>query len=241
MMKAVVSMILALTTCGCMAEIAEIGVPPTMSPVGSGMRSDGIMMASARPPQAAVSDHGYSLWRDGSGNLFKDRRAMRPGDVLTVRIQINDRASLDNSTNRSRDARSKYGLGLTYDFESSVSPEPFSLGLSGDGNVNSATSTNGQGSIDRSEDIRLSIAAVVLDVMPNGNLVIRGSQEVRVNHELRVLNIAGIVRPQDVSGDNVIGYDKIAEARISYGGRGRVSDVQRPGWGQQLLDTVAPF
>ena len=166
---------------------------------------------------------------------------MKPGDVLTVRIQIDDRASLDNSINRSRDAESRVGLGLNYDFASSVSPEPFSLGLSGDGNVKSNTKTNGKGSIDRSENIRLSIAAVVIKVLPNGNLVISGSQEVRVNHELRVLKIAGIVRPQDVSGSNMIGYDKIAEARISYGGRGRVSDVQKPGWGQQLLDDLTPF
>ncbi len=235
------ALLVLLTLPGCMTDIAELGVPPGMSPVGSGLQRMALPGDGVQDRMQVRPARGYSLWQDDGGSLFRDRRAMEPGDVLTVRIEIDDRASLDNSTNRSRDANSDFGLGLNYDFESTTTPEPFSLGLSGNGNISRGTSTKGKGTIDRSENIRLSIAAVVLRILPNGNLVITGSQEVRVNHELRVLNIAGIVRPQDVSGDNVIGYDKIAEARISYGGRGRVSDVQRPGWGQQLIDTLSPF
>ena len=239
-MRAAVTLwvVLGLMLSGCVRELAELSEPPAMSPVGDGLAGGGLLAGEAQV--MPVAQRG-SLWRLGQGGLFRDRRAMKPGDVLTVRIQIDDRASLDNSTDRSRDAESKFGLGLNWNYETSVSPDPFSLALSGDGNIASGTKTKGKGSIARSENIRLSIAAVVVRVLPNGNLVITGSQEVRVNHELRVLKIAGVVRPEDVSGDNVIGYDKIAEARISYGGRGRVSDVQKPGWGQQLLDTVSPF
>ena len=87
----------------------------------------------------------------------------------------------------------------------------------------------------------MSVGAVVTDVLPNGNLIVSGSQEVRVNYELRVLNIAGIVRPRDISKENTIAYNKIAEARISYGGRGRMMEVQQPGWGQQIFDRFRPL
>ena len=234
----IVWLVVGLGMSGCVRELAELTEPPGMSPVGDGLAGGSLLTGETRV--MPVAQRG-SLWKRGQSGLFRDRRAMKPGDVLTVRIQIDDRASLDNSTDRSRDAESSFGLGLNWNYESSVSPEPFSLGLSGDGSITRGTETKGKGSIARSENIRLSIAAVVVKVLPNGNLVITGSQEVRVNHELRVLKIAGVVRPEDVSGDNMIAYDKIAEARISYGGRGRVSDVQKPGWGQQLLEKVSPF
>ncbi|TIV92058.1 MAG: flagellar basal body L-ring protein, partial [Mesorhizobium sp.] len=105
----------------------------------------------------------------------------------------------------------------------------------------SSTETNADGEIKRSEDIELNVAAVVTEVLPNGNLMIRGSQEVRVNYELRVLTIAGMVRPSDIGAENTIPYERIAEARISYGGRGRASEVQQPAYGQQVLDQVLPF
>ena len=132
-------------------------------------------------------------------------------------------------------------MGLDIDFNSTEVSSPFSLEFDADGNIDSGTSTKGKGSIARSEHIRLAVAAVVTQVLANGNLLITGSQEVRVNHEVRVLTIAGIVRPQDIEADNTISYDKIAEARISYGGRGPINEVQRPAWGQRLFDVVTPF
>jgi flagellar L-ring protein precursor FlgH len=160
---------------------------------------------------------------------------MKVGDVITVVIMINDKATFGNTTGRSQTAQETMGFDYTFNQNN------FSNKVNGLGDLNSSSSSNGQGSIDRSEKIQLAVAAVVTRVLPNGNLVISGSQEVRVNFELRLLQVAGIVRPRDINKDNTISYDKIAEARISYGGRGRLSEVQQPAWGQQIFDALKPF
>ena len=241
-MNKVLATSIALLLCGCMSTLEEFAAqPPPLTAVGSGLVDVPRLQQQSRMMHPTGSTSEYSVWQDSAGELFRIPRAMRSGDVLTVHIQINDRASLDNSIDRSRDANSKLGLGLGYDFSSSASPDPFNIELDGSGNVTSKTSTKGKGSIARSENIRLAVAAVVTNVLPNGNLLIKGSQEVRVNHEVRVLTIGGVVRPQDVTGENTISYDKIAEARISYGGRGRLNEVQRPGWGQRIYDALSPF
>ena len=219
---------------GCVSDLNEIGSAPRMAPVGSGLTAYREPMPTAAFPAPLASGH-HSLWNDSRSDFYRDPRAMSVGDVVKVDISIDDRASLDNSTGRSRDSNTDVGFGLQF------SRDPIEYGLSASAGANSASSSSGQGSIDRSEKINLSIAAVVTEVLPNGNLLISGSQEVRVNFELRVLNIAGIVRPRDISRENTISYDKIAEARISYGGRGRLTDVQQPGWGQQLYDKVTPY
>jgi len=175
----------------------------------------------------------------GSGELasrlFQDPRAHRIGDLVTVKIAINDSASLDNKTGRSRVSKSDYGLSAKAD------TDVVSKNLAATATLNGDTSSNGQGSTVRSERIELLVAALVTGVLPNGNLVLTGSQEVRVSHELRLLSIGGVIRPQDISRDNSITYDKIAEARVSYGGRGRLTEVQQPSYGQQLLDQAMPF
>jgi flagellar L-ring protein precursor FlgH len=222
----------------CTAQ--DIGRAPTMSLVGSGI-------SPAREPlpiQAFPAPHatGYhSLWNDGRADLFQDPRARNVGDVVTVLIFIDDRASLDNQSDRSRDSSAGLGASVGYSVDGFGTEESKSGDAGLEGSVTSSSSSAGSGSIDRSEEIELSIAAVVTEVLPNGNLLVSGSQEVRVNYELRVLNIAGIVRPRDISTNNTISYDKIAEARISYGGRGRISEVQQPAWGQQIYDRITPF
>jgi flagellar L-ring protein precursor FlgH len=175
-----------------------------------------------------------STWDDGT-DLYRDPRARRVGDVVTVVISMQDKAKLDNKTDRSRDSQIKFGL----DWLANVAG--WQDTGQANANLNSSTSTKGVGQIDRAEDIKLSVAAIVTDVLPNGNMMLSGSQEFRVNAEMRVLNVAGIVRPRDISRGNTISYEKIAEARVSYGGRGRLTDVQQPAWGQRIYDAVAPF
>lgn len=234
-MRAFVISLGTLALAGCAGQLEDIGRAPEMSPVGYGL--------AAQPPTAypintfgrgAVKDYN-SLWASGRDNFFADPRAKKVGDVLTVTIQIDDRANLDNSSDRRRTSDIGIGGSVDTSFDGNSTSGDASLDL------DSGSGSAGSGSIDRSEEIQLSIAAVVTERLPNGNLVIAGSQEIRVNFEMRILQIAGIVRPRDIQANNIIPYDKIAEARVSYGGRGRISEVQQPGWGQQIYDIVTPF
>lgn len=212
---------------------AEINIPPKMSPVGSGAGTGQSVYAYPEPPAAPVKR--FSLWDDRQSRLFTDRRAFLAGDILTVRISIKDRAKFKNESERSRTANRRLG------FDAGLEWDDFGTSGAGDAGIKSNTETAGAGATERSEAIDLLVAAVVTEVLPNGNLMIQGSQEVRVNAELRILTIAGIVRPSDIGGENTISYERIAEARISYGGRGRLTEVQQPPYGQQFLDNVLPF
>lgn len=227
-----------LTMAGCSALPEEIGREPMMTPVGTGLVVDQVGSIGETVETDPAPSPG-STWRNRSATLFQDPRAVRPGDVLTVNISMKDKATLDSSSNRSRDSRRS--LSGSIDF----ALDWLGITKSGDAEFNAkadgATSTQGKGATKRSESIDLQVAAVVTERLPNGNMVISGTQEVRVNYELRVLSVTGIVRPRDIAPDNTVSYDKIAEARISYGGRGRAMEVQQPGWGQQIIDNVSPF
>ncbi|MAY62223.1 MAG: flagellar basal body L-ring protein [Rhizobiales bacterium] len=219
---------------GCSSQtFKEIGRAPDMSPVGSGLAYSSTPEMAMYPKQPPHRANNFSLWDDRQSKLFTDSRANSVGDLLTVDLRINDKATFDNATDRSRTNSSGINAAIAIP----------TFGAEGDGNIKygSNTSTSGTGTTERSEKLNLKIAAVVTGVLQNGNLVISGSQEVRVNHELRILNIAGIVRPQDVDHNNTISYDKIAEARVSYGGRGRLTEVQQPPVGQQLVDIYSPI
>jgi flagellar L-ring protein precursor FlgH len=224
----------ALALCGCAVDPRDFNREPHMTAVGSGLHATREQLPTDMMVSKSYAEY-HSIWSDDHADLFRDPRAMRVGDVVTVTISIDDKAELDNESDRSRDASSGSGLGFNYKYDD------HDADFKANANVNSSTSSKGQGAIDRSEKIELSVAGVVTEVLPNGNLMISGSQEVRVNFELRILNIAGIIRPRDISTNNTIPYNKIAEARISYGGRGRITEVQQPGWGQQLRDIIAPY
>lgn len=234
---AVTSLSLLLGACA-IDQLREVSREPQLSPVGSGLAP--AKAARVDLPVTPVAYYsGNSTWQDAGADLFRDARAIKVGDVVTVKIQINDKASLDSNLNRSRDAN--VGLKSSADFDFGFgAPGPTGSGKL-NGNLDRTTSTDSKGSVGRSENINLLVAAVVSQVLPNGNLVVSGSQEVRVNYELRVLNVQGVIRPRDIATDNTISYEKIAEARISYGGRGRVMEVQQPPYGQQILDIVSPF
>jgi flagellar L-ring protein precursor FlgH len=227
-------LILSAMLAGCSQTFREIGVPPTMSPVGAGLEANGHSIYTY-PNKSAAAPSKFSLWDDRQSRLFTDPRAYQAGDILTVLISINDRAKIKNESQRNRTAKRTLGLGGSFDVDGTGSE------ANAEGDIHSNTDTQGAGATTRSESIDLSIAAVVIEVLPTGNLMIEGSQEVRVNAELRILTIAGVVRPSDIGASNTIPYDRIAEARVSYGGRGRITEVQQPPYGQQILDTVLPF
>jgi flagellar L-ring protein FlgH len=226
--------IAALALSGCWNSPNEFMREPFFSPVGAGLVSDetaAIQSAHAVVPQPPPVGPPPSL--------YTEPRVTHVGDIVTVIIAINDKATLGNSTGRSQ--TTKDGLAIDYGFNNGSASQSSNQPAKILGDLSSSSTTQGQGNIDRSEQIQVSVAAVVTRVLPNGNLVISGSQEVRVNYELRQLTVAGIVHPSDISLSNTIAYDHIAEARISYGGRGRQSDFQQPAWGQQVYDAVRPF
>lgn len=235
-------LILSMAVTAC-SRMENIGKAPELNPVE--MSAEHLAMnASALPqdipPQGTVDRS--SLWSGGRQSLLGDRRAQQAGDILTVVIEINDRAEFSNSSNRARGASEDMGIPNLFGLPQSIDkdlPEGASLGNAV--GLSSSSSFNGNGSVKRNEKLELRVAATVLGTLPNGVLQIQGTQEVRVNFELRELLVTGFVRPEDISRQNEIPYDKIASARISYGGRGQISDVQQPRYGQQVADIILPF
>jgi flagellar L-ring protein precursor FlgH len=221
----------------------HIGKPPSFTPTQSGtehsaMLSPGLPNRIEKPLAAQEA----SLWSRSQSSLLGDRRAMARGDIMTVVIEIDEKAEISNSTERSRDGSESLKVpqlaGVPQRLDGDLPDGASSANLV---DLNSRSSSSGDGSVKRKEKLTLRVAATVTDVLPNGVLSIAGTQEVRVNFELRELLVTGYVRPQDISRQNEITYDKIASARVSYGGRGQITDVQQPRIGQQVLDVVLPF
>jgi len=225
-----------LAGCGGMERLSRIGEPPAMTPVTNPThRKDYRPVSMPMPTPMLLEPAANSLWRPGARAFFKDQRAKQVGDVMTVVVNIqNERAQLSASTQRSRESSENGALTSFFNISPLENAEPH-VGAEADSNY------SGTGSVDRSENVNLRLAAVVLQVLPNGNLAVAGRQEVRVNGDLRELEVRGVIRPEDIRSDNTITWDKIAEARISYGGRGTISDVQQPRYGQQLFDVLFPF
>lgn len=215
---------------------------PQLQPVGSPAALTGGAQQSMPQPEPVAYDPAApsSLWRSGSRSFFNDQRASRIGDILTVLIEIDDRAEVSNTSNRTRTGSTAAGFSNFFGLEDTVSSL---LGTDTDSLVaaDSTTSHNGTGAINRAEKIELTVAAVIVDRLPNGNLVLAGRQEVRINGEVRELTVSGVIRPEDITSSNTINHTEIAEARISYGGRGQISSVQRPGWGQRIGDALSPW
>lgn len=235
--------------CSVAERLAEVGQAPRLSPIENPVqqpdyRPVSLPMPDPEPLQSAGAN---SLWRSGAKGFFRDQRARRVGDVLTVEVTMSDNANWSNQTTRSRKSDDHLGVPDFFGLQNlavkalpegkdgtPVNPDDFIK-------MNSQTNNSGRGGVNRAEEIRMNLAAVITQILPNGNLVIRGRQEVRVNFEMREVVVAGIVRPEDITPKNTIGHEKIAELRVAYGGRGQITDVQQPRYGAQVLDVLLPY
>jgi len=242
-MTRALTLCLVLGGCGTLGRLSEVGRPPEMTP-----SSDPTADAQYRPlsmpmPRGQFAPaEANSLWRGGSRAFFKDQRAAQVGDIVTVLVNITDNADLSNQSNQTRAGAENVGMPNFLGLESNL---PRNLPKSVDPakliSTNSSNTSTGAASIKRNESVTLRLAGIITQLLPNGNLAVAARQEVRVNAELRELQVSGVIRPQDIASDNTVRHDRLAEARISYGGRGQITDVQRPRYGQQLLDILLPF
>lgn len=233
----------SLSACAGVDRLKSVGQEPQQSSiVNPAAKNDYQPVSMPMPAPQTYARQANSLWTGTQKGFFKDQRAGTVGDILTVVIDIDDKGELKNETTRTRTAGERLAvprlLGLEAD-AAQVLPDAIDPN-----NLASANSTSrhvGNGEVDREEKIEMKLAATITQVLPNGNLVIAGTQEVRVNFENRILKLAGVIRPEDVSIENSIPYDKIAEARIAYGGKGQITDLQQPRYGQQVFDVLMPF
>lgn len=231
-----------LTGCGSLGDrLVSVGQEPPLTGLVNPQAVPGYRPVTMPmpDPMPVGQRHPNSLWQAGARAFFKDQRASRVGDILTVVININDAADLSNKTDRSRQATEKSSLSNFI----TIQTNPQLQGIKSGNLVGLSTnpSTTGDANSKRSEKIDLVIPATITQVLPNGNLVLVGRQEVRVNFETRDLVVSGIVRSSDITSSNTVSYSKLAEARIGYGGRGVLTDFQQPGWGQQIVNLLSPF
>ncbi len=228
-----------LSGCGSLTRLSDLGRPPSMTPVSDPTTArDYRPITMPTPPLQPPPTDVASLWRPGSRAFFKDQRAAQVGDLLTVLVDITDNADFENNSTTSRTGNETMGIPSLFGLKQQVVQSALgAASLS----TNSANANVATGQIKRNESVTLRLAGTITQVLPNGNFVVDARQEVRVNSELRVLNVSGVVRPQDIAGDNTVTHDRMAEARISYGGRGQMTDLQTPRYGQQLLDVLLPF
>ncbi|HEY2069361.1 MAG TPA: flagellar basal body L-ring protein FlgH [Rhizomicrobium sp.] len=226
-----------LSACSAVDRVENIGKTPAMAPINMPPSTP---VSVPLPPPPPNYREANALWVPGSHSFFHDPRASHVGDLITIDITIADAAKIQDTTTRTRtnsdDANLTNFFGLENKLQKVLGSDPASLVKMG-----SDTSNVGAGSVDRSEDINLTLAAIVTQGLPNGNLVVSGHQQVRVNNEMRDLQIAGIVRPEDITQDNTVNLSQIAEARVSYGGKGQITDMQQPRYGSQLYDILMPF
>ncbi len=234
--------LLALSACaGTIERLEQVGKQPPMSEIANPHTKPNYQpMSWPMPnPEPPAPQYANSLWQPGGRAFFRDQRAARVGDILRVRVEINDKAEVDNETKRDRgasenvDAPFLFG-GLRGRLLPGAAEDPlFSL--------ESGSNSDGKGEMKREEKINTQVAALVTQVLPNGNMVIDGSQEIRVNYEVRELSVKGVIRPEDIGADNTIDASQIAEARINYGGRGQITELQQPRYGSQIVDILSPF
>jgi flagellar L-ring protein precursor FlgH len=187
--------------------------------------------------------HEGSLWQENGplSELFLNLKARRVGDIVSVNIVESSSATNRATTSTSRESSLLGKLEGFFNLEKRYpSSHPFFNPFSKvQGDLTS--SFDGKGTTMRSGDLNAFITARVMSVLPNGNLMIEGSREVMVNNEKQMITLSGIIRPRDISPDNVILSTEISDARIGYSGSGVINDRQRPGWMANILNKVWPF
>ncbi len=232
-----------LTSCSTVERLADVGKAPELTRIENPQTKEDYRPVSMPMPIVKKEEKGVnSLWSGNRKTFFEDQRANNVGDILTVLIEIDDEAEFKNKTNRTRSSSEGAGLNNLLGLEASLNRVlPQAVNNADLVDMKSDSSLAGNGITKREEVMTLSLAATITQILPNGNMVIQGRQEMRVNFEKRVLELAGIIRPEDIGANNTITHDKIAEARIAYGGKGQITDVQQPRYGQQIYDILFPF
>ena len=239
--------LLGLILGGCSTNagtrLSELGEVPALTKITDPTKVPGYEPVSMPAPTAEPTVHqAGSLWVTGARAFFKDQRAKAVGDVVTVTIAINDSAKLQNETQNNRDDTNNSSITNLFGFETTLQKIlPHAASPASLVDTSTVNASDGKAQINRQEQVTTTLAATVTQILPSGNMVIVGKQEVRVNFDVRELQMTGIIRPSDIDQTNSVAYDKIAEARISYGGRGRQSDIQQTHYGTQLLDIINPF
>ena len=232
----------SLASCNTASRLSQLGEAPPLTTIQDPHQQPGYKPVSLPMPTPIVGERrANSLWQAGSRAFFKDQRAAQVGDILTVLVTFDDKAMLANETSRARTEADSETTTELLGFNKSL-PKVFA-GSNAVNPINVAGQSNadGKATLNREEQLNVQVAALVTQVLPNGNLVVQGRQEIRVNYEVRELQITGVLRQQDISSTNTVGIDKLAEARLSYGGRGQLTDIQQPRYGMQLLDILEPF
>ena len=232
----------SLAGCNAASRLSQIGETPPLTTIQDQHQQPGYKPVSLPMPAPIVGERrANSLWQAGSRAFFKDQRAAQVGDILTVLVTFDNKAIFNNETQRQRTSADTESASNLFGLETKIptvlnGANPASL-------INTSGTSNhdGKATMNREEQLNVQVAALVTQVLPNGNLVVQGRQEIRVNFEVRELQVTGVLRQQDISSTNTVAIDKLAEARVSYGGRGQLTDIQQPRYGQQLLDIVAPF
>jgi len=245
-MRAALALAALLLLGGCgdfFARLGDVGGPPRLTPSGDPTKAPGYQPVSLPmpppPPQLLATPN--SLWRPGGRQFFKDQRAHAVGDVLTILINVNDVANEANSTSVTRNGNQGMGVANLFGLEKSIPRWAANAVPSSLVNVASSDSNVTQGQIQRNEQVVTSVGGIITQVLPNGNMVVVARQEMRVDGEMREMMVSGVVRPEDIASDNTVQHNRLAEARIIYGGRGTLSNMQIPRYGQQLLDVLMPF
>lgn len=235
MKKSILLLAMLFLLCGCSSSVGKLLDQPQLSPVGISA-ADSLTTASVVEAFGEeTTDNEPSTWIGGKADLFRDSRPRSKGDLITVNIAMNDSANINNTTAKARKSANSAGT----DFD--IGLFNFLAQGQGEAKINGNSTASGQGSVVRSEKLKLQLTSVIRRVLPNGYFVIEGTQQVMVNNEMRDVRVAGIVNPIDIASDNSVDYHKIAEARVQYGGTGVVSSAQKPAWGVQLWDKITPF